>query len=217
MAIVEIGDKAAAFRVSAVNREGEAALEDYLGRTALLLGLFRGLHCPFCRRQVVQMNGYRERLRALGVEPLAVVNTEPARGRLYYGRLGLEMTVAADADWVTHRAYGLRRPQVTEGPTQWPDKLNVEEFLAVRVNPDGLLPEAASPLEGNDILNRKDGFELTDVDKCIQGDHGLTGAGYALIDRDGVLRWRWLQGDAGLDELVKFPTERTIFEQAEAL
>ncbi len=214
---MEIGEQAAAFTVSAVNREGQVGLADYLGRSALLLGLFRGLHCPFCRRQVIQMNGYRERLQGLGVEPLAVVNTEPDRGRLYYGRLGLAMTVAADADWVTHHAYGLRRPEVTEGKTDWPRAINLEEFLAVRVNPTNEMPQAVSPLEGNEVLNRIDGFELNDVDRRIQGDHGMTGAGYALIDKAGVLRWRWLQGDAGLDELVRFPSEQTIFDEAAAL
>lgn len=214
---MEIGEQAADFTVSAVNREGQVGLADFVGRSALLLGLFRGLHCPFCRRQVIHMNGYRERLKALGVEPLAVVNTEPARGRLYYGRLGLGMTVAADADWTTHRAYGLRRPEVTEGKTAWPQTINLEEFLAVRVNPNDELPQAVSPLEGNDVLNRSDGFEPNEVDRRIQGDHGMTGAGYALIDKAGVLRWRWLQGDAGLDELVRFPSEQTIFDEVAAL
>jgi peroxiredoxin len=31
---------------------GEVSLADYRGKRAVLLGFFRGLHCPFCRRQI---------------------------------------------------------------------------------------------------------------------------------------------------------------------
>ena len=48
----EAGDAAPRFDLPAVNREGRVSLDDYVGRTAVLVGLFRGLHCPFCRRQV---------------------------------------------------------------------------------------------------------------------------------------------------------------------
>lgn len=207
---MEIGEQAPDFSVPAVNRDGHVSLKDYAGRSALLLGLFRGLHCPFCRRQVVQLSGYRERLKALGVEPLAIVNTEPDRGRLYYGRLRLDMTVAADAGWTTHRKYGLARPEITPDKTDWPRTINIDEFMAVRVNPNDELPAPVSPLEGNDAINLLDGFEPNAVDRRIQTDFGMTGAGYALIDKAGVLRWRWLQGHAGLDELVRFPPEQTM-------
>jgi peroxiredoxin len=38
------GDRAPAFTLPAVNREGTVSLEDYRGRAAVLVGLFRGLH-----------------------------------------------------------------------------------------------------------------------------------------------------------------------------
>ena len=42
----------------------------------VLIGLFRGLHCPFCRRQLVQLGTTQEKLKAVGVETVAVVNTQ---------------------------------------------------------------------------------------------------------------------------------------------
>jgi len=38
------GDPAPNFTLPAVNREGHVSLDDYRGRGAVLVGLFRGLH-----------------------------------------------------------------------------------------------------------------------------------------------------------------------------
>jgi peroxiredoxin len=41
---LHLGDPAPHFALPAVNREGQVSLDDYRGRSPLLLGLFRGLH-----------------------------------------------------------------------------------------------------------------------------------------------------------------------------
>ena len=38
------GDPAPDFALPAVNREGQISLDDYRGRSPVLVGLFRGLH-----------------------------------------------------------------------------------------------------------------------------------------------------------------------------
>ena len=38
------GDPAPAFALPAVNREGQVSLDDYRGRSPVLVALFRGLH-----------------------------------------------------------------------------------------------------------------------------------------------------------------------------
>ena len=38
------GDPAPPFALPAVNREGQVSLDDYRGRSPVLVGLFRGLH-----------------------------------------------------------------------------------------------------------------------------------------------------------------------------
>jgi peroxiredoxin len=43
-AVLRPGDSAPQFALPAVNREGQVSLDDYRGRSPLLLGLFRGLH-----------------------------------------------------------------------------------------------------------------------------------------------------------------------------
>lgn len=69
------GDPAPDFTLPAVNAPGDVSLSGYRDRAPLLLGLFRGLHCPFCRRRLVQFATTQERLKAIGIETLAVVNT----------------------------------------------------------------------------------------------------------------------------------------------
>jgi peroxiredoxin len=78
------GDRAPNVVLNAISREGKIALDDFRGRSPLLIGLFRGLHCPFCRRHVASMAQLKPALREKGVECLAVVNTPVERARLYF-------------------------------------------------------------------------------------------------------------------------------------
>ena len=39
-----LGDPAPHFALPTVNREGQVSLDDYRGRSPVLVGLFRGLH-----------------------------------------------------------------------------------------------------------------------------------------------------------------------------
>jgi peroxiredoxin len=207
---VRVGDPAPDFLLPAVNREGDIGPGDYRGRRPLLLGLFRGLHCPFCRRQVIQMNGYSDRLGDLGVEALAVINTELDRARIYFGRLQIKIALAVDPSWNTHRRYGLSRPKITLGKTEWPKKVNPKDMLALRLNPTGELSESVPAYKANGVVNRIEGFKPTLVDRKIQAVHGLTGAGYTLIDKEGIVRWRWLEARAGPQDLAKFPSKEDI-------
>ena len=58
------GEPAPDFTLAAIHRDGTLALADYRGRSPLLLALFRGLYCPFCRAVPVD-RGQREGRRRL--------------------------------------------------------------------------------------------------------------------------------------------------------
>ena len=70
------GERAPNFVLDAVTREGKIAIDDFRGQKPVLVGLYRGLHCPFCRRQVVQLASVQPALSAAGVETIAVVGAE---------------------------------------------------------------------------------------------------------------------------------------------
>ncbi len=65
---IQPGEQAPDFAVPAVHEDRIISLADYRGKTPLLLGLFRGLYCPFCRRALAQMATSSDRLKSLGVD-----------------------------------------------------------------------------------------------------------------------------------------------------
>jgi peroxiredoxin len=193
------GDRAPEFTLPAANREGDVALASYRGKSAVLLGLFRGLHCPFCRRQIFQLAGINDALAKLGVTPLVVLNSPPERARLYFKYHPTPLTLLADPDARTHEAFHVRGLEITEA------------LMAVRMNPTGELDEALPPTAVNAALNAKDGFAMTAEDEAVVAAHPAQLVGHFLIDRDGIVRWSHVEGGrSGLDNLGKFPTPAEV-------
>jgi peroxiredoxin len=217
--LLQPGDPAPDFALPAVNREGQVSLGDYRGRSPVLVGLFRGLHCPFCRRQIVQLNSTQDKLKALGVETMAVVNTPLERARLYFKYRPARVLLTADPEAATHRAF--RVPHVTVladgSATSWPETFTMEQILAARMNPTGELPEPQHPFAALETLNKKDGFEATEIDQQIMAAHASQMAGHFLIDPDGIIRWRHIEAIARPDDIGKLPGEQEIVAAARAL
>src|SRR6476660_10657034 len=79
-----LGDHAPEVALDAIAHDGKIALRDCQGRSPILIGLFRGLHCPFCRRHIAAMSRVHGALCERGIESIAVVNTPVERARLYF-------------------------------------------------------------------------------------------------------------------------------------
>ena len=214
------GDQAPAFALPAASREGTVSLDDLRGRP-FLIGFFRGLHCPFCRRQVMQFAEMQPALHSIGVETVVVVNTPVERARMYHRYRPMPVTLLADPDCLTHRAFGV--PQVeflAEGssePPEWPSRTTMAQFEAARINPQGLLPQPMHPMEANSALNAKDGFELVDADKAISEKHGTQLVGHFLVDAASTIAWVAIEAPDGPNSLALFPDPEQILEQANRL
>ena len=91
------GDAAPNFHLPSVNREGILSLDEYRGRTAVMVGLFRGLHCPFCRH-IARLDLARDKLAQKGVATVAVVNTQLERARQYFQYRPTRIDLATDPD-----------------------------------------------------------------------------------------------------------------------
>jgi peroxiredoxin len=216
------GDPAPSFVLPAVNREGTVGLENYRGKSAVFVGLFRGLHCPFCRRQVAQLGLTREKLTGEGVETLAIVNTQEARARQYFQYRPTRVLLAADPDVRTHQAFGLPRigfvaDDTSPSELQWPQRTTMAIFLAGRINPEGLLPEPMDTSAGGEFMNKQEGFQPTEVDQQIAAVHGTQLTGFFLIDRDGTIRWSYVEAPNRPDEIANFPGDDEILGAARAL
>ncbi|MBM4442222.1 MAG: redoxin domain-containing protein [Candidatus Rokubacteria bacterium] len=214
---LRIGDRAPDFSVADVGGGPDITLDDYRGRQPLFLGLYRGLHCPFCRRHLAQLDLVRRRLDTLGVATLAVVNTPVERARLYFRNSRTGVRLGADEPARIHRAYAVPQIEVVEPAARtapWPYQTTIDEFLSHRVNPTGEMPEAVNPIESNDVLNKLDGFEMTPEDARVRERTGTLLVGHFLIDRAGRIGWRYIEGEATPAAIGRLPTPDQIVAAA---
>jgi len=204
------GEPAPGIVLPAVNRDGAISLKDYRGKRAVMLGFFRGLHCPFCRRQITQLGAAQPALSERGVETLAVVNTPLERARLYFHHRPTALTLLSDPDCASHRAFGVPRIGFLEPGSavqpRWPYATSVELFEAARINPTGELDAPAQPMQANELLNVKDGFALAEADQRIFAAHATQLTAQFLVDRDGIVRWAWSEAPNAPAELCRFPS-----------
>jgi peroxiredoxin len=175
------GDQVPNIVLDAISRDGKIALDDFRGRSPLLIGMFRGLHCPFCRRHVAAMAQLKPALREKGVECLAVVITPVERARLYFRyHPAPDLLAASDPKRASHRAFGLR-------------ELGMDTVMAIRVHLPGELPEPMDVMAMDEFLNKKEGYEITDADQqAMASSHGQL-VGQFLIDRGGIVRWSYTE------------------------
>jgi peroxiredoxin len=203
------GAAAPDFSLPAVNREGQVTLTDYKGRTPLLLALFRGVYCPFCRRAIAQLGVTADKLRAHGVETLAVTATPLERARLYFRYRPARIPLAADPDLTTFRAFQVPKPEMTP-------KLEAG-IQAMRTTLDGVLPRPMSLHEAANLLDQQDGFQHTPEDNEDIEKQFPQLVGQFLLDQDGIIRWVNIEGAQGLDGLGKFPTDEEFLAAAATL
>src|ERR1700756_559623 len=153
------GDRAPNIVLDAITRDGKIALEDFRGQSPILIGLFRGLHCPFCRRHLAAQAQLNAALREKGVESLAVVNTPIERARLYFRYHPMpDLFAASDPERISHRAFGLPNLEFTESETEWPRKVGMDVVRSMQVEIPGELSAPMNRLGGVGLLNKKGGF-----------------------------------------------------------
>ena len=210
---IQPGDKAPDFSLPAVHQDAPISLSSYVGRAPLLLAIFRGLYCPFCRRALAQFGGTSEKLRQAGVESLAVVATEIDNARTYFRLRPSKVAIAADPDCSTHRAFGLPVPAM--------DAQAMEAAKNIRINPTGELPEPMPLMQAAPALDKVQGYEKTAVDardNAQQMANGVQLKGQFLLDRDGVVRWANIEcGKEGLAGFGKFPSDEELLGAVKTL
>ena len=184
------GDRAPEFTLPAVNRDGVVSLADFRGRCAVLVGLFRGFDCPFYRRQITQLGVAQDKLRAAGVETLAIIATPAPRAALYIRYRPTPVILLADPDLATHRAFGLPRVEVVLGA-----------------------PGRGEP--GPVMAGERDESEGAGTEPIVA--HGNQLAGHFLIDRAGLVRWTHVEGAQVAGAASHFPGERELLEAARSL
>jgi peroxiredoxin len=213
---VQPGQEAPDFLLPLVSEDGQVALDDYRGRSPLILALLRSLWCPFCRRRVTQLAETRQKLEKAGVELLAVTEgrTEPLRKYFRVRPLRLRVAAGADPEAHIYRAYGVPMPASTQ---------EYKELRAtVRINPTGEAPEPMSLDAVQTWLREHDRFGQIPEDQLDQlrsnrPDFTNIHAGHFLIDRAGVVRWVHIE--TPIDNLSRygiFPTDDELLAAVRA-
>jgi len=212
------GEAAPAFDLPLVEPEGRATLADYVGKRAFMLALFRGIACPFCRRMMATTKQMADGLEESGVAVLAVTSTPLKAARLYARYRPAGLRLASDPFFGVHRTYGVPVCELSEtGPTDWPRRVNMGDVMATPINPTGELPEALpGPIAGR-ALDKLDGFEevQTGEERAPPGNLALTG--FFLIDRDGIVRWTFIEATEDVREYGKHPNREEVIAAARAL
>jgi peroxiredoxin len=204
------GEPAPPFSLPAIDAGACVSLDDYRGRSPLFLALMVGLWCPFCRRQIVQFGALDAKLKALGVESLVVVATEPENARLYFKYRPTPVRLASDPALTTHRAYGVPRPV--------PTPALMEALETIRVNPTGDLPEPLPIAAAAKTLHEMDGYALTPTDQADIDRQWPQLKGMFMIDRAGIVRFADIEcATEGLAGIGKMPSEQLLLEAARAL
>jgi peroxiredoxin len=207
---VQPGEMAPDFSLPAVHQAGSVSLRDYRGKSPVLVAIFRGLFCPFCRRAIAQMSASSAKLRQAGVEPIAVVATDLDNARLYFKLRPSKMAIVSDPDCTTHRAFGVPEPAIS-------DDL-VQAMQTTRVNPNGALPAALPIIEAGPAMAKLDGYQTTATDERDRERHAMQLKGQFLLDRDGVVRWANIEcASEGLAGIGKFPTDAELLDAVKAL
>jgi len=167
----------------------------------------------------VQLGTTQDKLKAVGVETMAVVNTPLERARLYFKYRPARVLLAADPEAATHRAFGVPAGVIIEdeSATSWPVSATMGQLLAVGINPTGELPAPQNPFAAMETVNKQEGFEMTQIDEQIAHAHGTQLAGHFLIDREGIIRWAHIEAAERMSDLSKFPSDEEILRAARGL
>ncbi|TAU83655.1 peroxiredoxin-like family protein [Rhizobium leguminosarum] len=209
------GDRAPNVVLDAITRQGKVAIDDFRGQKPVLVGLFRGLHCPFCRRQIAAMAELTDALQEKGIDSLTVVNTPIDRARLYFRYHPLpNLLAASDPERVSHRAFGLPNLQFTEAENDWPHKVSMTAVTSMRIDMPGELPAPMNPMAASEFLDKADGYEITEDDtQMIATGYGQL-VGEFLLDRDGVVRWCFTEVEGDGRHMFGGPAPREVMSAA---
>jgi hypothetical protein len=153
------------------------------------------------------------RFSDLQVTTVVVVNSPLDRARLYFTRRPTPLVLAADPERVSHRAFG-GPPHLStlHGLTSDQADALIYGPEAVLVDPTGELGQPTPFVAARHELNRRDGYVLTTGEEQVRA----AGPGLQmlfLIDRGGVIRWRWIETEKQVRDIgLLLPMSRLLAE-----
>jgi peroxiredoxin len=162
---VAVGERARSFRLPS-GQGPDVGLEDFRGRSSVIVWFTKGMACPFCRAQMSQLGRGYSTFKALGAELLEVTPTAPARARHYVEKFRIPFPYLCDPDHAARSAWGLE------------------------VRPESVLRKAAKIYQGLRMPKPANDFGPTGLFMgelpAVLADDDM---GFFIVDRTGVVRY----------------------------
>jgi hypothetical protein len=86
--------------------------------------------------------------------------------------------------------------------------------MSMRMDMPGELPEPMNPMAAADLLNTKDGYEITEADEHMLATGQGQLFGQFLLDREGIVRWSFTEVPEGGHRMFGAPTPRELMSAA---
>jgi peroxiredoxin len=216
-ATVGVGDPAPPFSVKAVNKDGELALSDYVGRAPLFLNLMRGLHCPFCRRAMTQVRQVHGTLAEMGVETAIVIVTPRDRALAYYRYRPTPVTVGSDPAIESYRRFGVPLIQFTDNEDDWPRKASMNTLMNTPIDAGGYLNPPLPIGPAMMAKNEEEGYKETPEEEAAHNAVPAPLDSRFMIDRDGMVRWVFIEAQDQIVDFGKLPSTEHVLEAARSV
>lgn len=191
MASIEVGQRAPSFRLPS-GQGPETGIDDYRGRSSVILWFTKGMGCPFCRSQMSQLARGYERIKGLNAEVLQITPTPPGRAASYVRNFRVPFVYLCDPDYRVHRQWGV---EVRSHSLAWYAKTL---YAATRMS---------SP--PNDLGDPR--MSLGDVRSNLQD----TDMGFFVVDRGGVVRYVMMGAYVGAQGVLGIPSIEEIVRELE--
>ena len=190
---IRVGDAPPPFRLPS-GQGPEIGVEDYRGRSKLVVWFTKGFGCAFCRAHMAQIVRSYPAIRERGAEVLEVSVSKPAQGRLYLKKFSLPFPYLCDDDYRARTSWGV-------GHRSRPLTYYAQALVStMRMDfPSSDFGPPSSP-------------PLAEVPRMLADDD----TGFFVLDRSGVARFArsgtYIDGAAARP----IPTEEEIFRALES-
>jgi peroxiredoxin len=163
-------------------------LSDFRGRRHVIVWFTKGLACPFCRRQMLQLAQIAPKIRGLDTEVLEIASTPVERAAIYHRRFTLPFLYLCDPDFAAAKSWGL---EVRPHPTR--------RFLRRVDYPPGGTPfDAVAPTPG----------EIHDL--TLDDDRG-----FFVVDRASVVRY--VSAGSYYTKMFRVPNNESLLDELKGL
>ena len=190
---IRVGDAPPPFRLPS-GQGPEIGVEDYRGRSKLVVWFTKGFGCAFCRAHMAQIVRSYPAIRERGAEVLEVSVSKPSQGRLYLKKFSLPFPYLCDDDYRARTSWGVgHRSRPLTYYAQALVSTMRTEFPSSDFGPPSSPP-------------------LAEIPRMLADDD----TGFFVLDRSGVARFArsgtYIDGAAARP----IPTEEEIFRALES-